>query len=103
MKAIIDGVRYDTDKATLVGEYWNGLDRSDFNYLLEELYVTPRGNWFVAGTGGARTAYVEVRGRLHYRGSAINPMSPEAAQEWLERSDCVDALEEHFSEHIVDA
>ena len=40
MKAIIDGKRYDTERAPKMAEYGNGLGRSDFRNLDEELYRT---------------------------------------------------------------
>lgn len=103
MTAIIDGVRYDTEKATLVGQDWNGCPRGDLDYLEVQLYLTARGSWFLAARGGARTEYAQVRGRTHYGGSEITPLPAEAARRWLERHDHVDALEEHFSDSIVDA
>jgi len=42
MKTIIEGKRYDTDKAILVGEYATpGLGHSDFRYFEAALYRTP--------------------------------------------------------------
>ncbi len=29
MKKVIDGKLYDTEKATMIADYWNGLDSSD--------------------------------------------------------------------------
>ncbi len=48
MKQIIEGVRYDTDKATLVAsdDYWDGSNRSRHGRNTY-LYKSPRGRWFV--------------------------------------------------------
>ncbi|HBY04436.1 MAG TPA: hypothetical protein DEH07_07875, partial [Desulfotomaculum sp.] len=39
--------------AELIHEYWNGYSNSDFHYLIEDLYRTPKGNFFLLGRGGA--------------------------------------------------
>lgn len=51
MQQIIDGVRYDTEKATLVASdrYWDGhnLERRGRNTYL---YKSPKGRWFALHT-----------------------------------------------------
>jgi hypothetical protein len=37
---------YDITKANLITEYSNGLDRGNFNYVYEDLYVTKGGHYF---------------------------------------------------------
>ena len=46
MKKVIGKKLYDTETATLIAEYWNVLGKGDFNYLSDDLYVTPNGNYF---------------------------------------------------------
>ena len=53
MIRIIDGTRYNTDTAVLVGRYDSGNPASAFSYT-EELYLTRKGAWFLAGRGGHR-------------------------------------------------
>ena len=78
MKKIINGKRYDTKTATEIASAWNGCSRSDFNFLLETLYRTDGGAWFLAGEGGALTKYAEVLegGRSHCGGKDIVPLTP---------------------------
>ena len=58
MKAIIEGKRYDTDKAVLVGEASSDFSRSYFGWWEAGLYKTPRsGAFFLAGAGGAMTRW----------------------------------------------
>lgn len=65
MRAVIDGKRYDTETAVLVAEWHNGRNISDFNHCDESLYRTKRGSWFIAGSGGANSAYaVELDGNF---------------------------------------
>ena len=61
MKAIINGLRYDTDKATLIGEASHGY-ASDFQHWEAGLYKTPRsGRFFLAGSGGPMTRWSRPR------------------------------------------
>ena len=100
MKAIIDGIRFDTDKAIKIGEYDNmGTEvqsTSDFGFWEAGLYKTPRsGRFFLAGWGNYMT---------HYRNNQkITPMSPKEALEWAERYLAVESVEEHFGGMIEDA
>jgi hypothetical protein len=103
MKQIIDGKRYDTETATLVASYSNGLGSSDFRNLCEKLYITGKGNWFISGEGGALTAYAQPAGNMTTGGSAIRPLISGEALEWLERHNCSDEIEEYFAEDIEDA
>lgn len=68
MIKIINGRRYDTAKATLIGEYWNGLSKSNFNYVEEKLYRKRGGEFFIHGEGGPKTLYCRTVG-LHERTS----------------------------------
>jgi len=47
MRQIIKGLIYDTNTATIVAQGDNGLFINDHWYRAEELYRTPRGNYFV--------------------------------------------------------
>ena len=96
MRAIIDGKRYDTDTATCVAGYWNGLGKSDFRCLEEDLYRTPKGAWFLAGKGGALTAYAKPWGDGTTGGEAIRPLADDEARRWLEARNEVEAIEAHF-------
>lgn len=103
MRQIIDGMRYDTDTATLVASFGKGNGRSDFHVIREELYVTDAGRWFVAGEGGARSSYRIRHGDMWGPGSEIRPLSDDEARRWLEEHNRVAAIEEYFSDSIVDA
>jgi hypothetical protein len=88
MKSIINGLRYDTDKATLIGSAsGGGYSMNDFRYWLESLYRTPRsGRFFVAGRGGAMSRWAKrVPGDNGWMGSSgIIPMTDSEAREWAE-------------------
>ena len=108
MREIINGKRYDTEKATLIGEYNNlgrGCDSvTDFKFCEEGLYVTRSGNYFLAGEGGAMSKYAGPAGQnASQGGSGITPISKDEAYEWAERHLEPAELEKHFYDTIVDA
>ena len=103
MKAIIQGRRYDTEKATLVG--WarsGGLNPfTDLGYWEAGLYKSPRaGNFFLAGKGGSMTRWVS-NGRTG--GSGIIPLDRDEALKWAERYLSQGVIEKHFADVIEDA
>ena len=103
MKAVIDGKRYDTERATLVAEATGPYNRGDFHWWSEELYLTAKGMWFLAGEGGAMSSYAEkVPGGMG-GGQAIRPLTAFEARRWLEEQGEMTALEEHFAEELEDA
>ena len=103
MLKIIDGKRYDTETATEVASYGNGLGGSDFRNFVETLYKTAKGAWFIAGSGGAMTSYAESVGNGSTSGEGLRPVSANEAMAWLEKYEENDALNEHFADHIEDA
>lgn len=85
MKQIINGKMYNTETATLLGEYWNGCSQSDFRFLSEDLYRTRKGAFFISGEGGAMTEYSQSCGDNSCRGSErITPITEDEAKKWLE-------------------
>ena len=104
MKRIIDGKGYDTETATEVYGYWNGLSTSDFKNVTESLYRTPRGNWFLAGKGGALSKYAQSCGNNSYcGGSGLSPLLAEEAKQWLQDKSATEPLEQYFGAEIQDA
>lgn len=101
MKKIINGKRYDTDTARVVGAYTNGMLVSDLSYVCETLYRKRNGEYFVHGEGGAMSKYAQSRGNSSWGGGElIIPMSYEAAREWAERNLEAEEYESEFS--VVD-
>ena len=85
MRKVIDGHRYDTDTARLVGSWESGEDTGDLHYVSETLYRTKAGLYFVHGEGGARTQYAEqVEQNAWQGGEKIVALSLEAARKWAE-------------------
>lgn len=104
MRAIINGVRYDTDKSTLVGEFSNGHFTTDFQFWCAGLYVTPQSKrFFLAGEGGPMSLYGKTRGNSSGWGERIDPMTREKAFEWAQQYLDPSDYEEHFKDMIQDA
>lgn len=104
MKKIINGKRYDTEKATELGTASHS-NRSDFRWYEETLYQTPRGKaFFLSGEGGAMTQWSRpVDGNARMGGSGIIPLTSEQALEWAERHLDADTVDEFFGDSIEDA
>lgn len=107
MKAIINGLRYDTEKAAEVGSHDHGAypNSGDFSHWSATLYKTPRsGRFFLHGEGGAMTRFAQ---HSAFGGSCggekIIPMSKEEALEWAQQFLDPDEVEEHFADAIQDA
>jgi len=104
MKKILDGVRYDTEKAVEIGtaSYSNP---GDFQNWEATLYVTPKSKrFFIAGTGGPMSRFAQSAGVNQWTGgSDLIPMSKEDALAWAEANLDPEELEEHFSDMIEDA
>ena len=96
MNRVISGKRYDTETAKRIHSEWNGMSRSDFRYLTEELYQKKTGEFFIYGDGGAMTAYSVSRGGSTCGGEDIKPVSEEMARQWIEPLVSADEYEEIF-------
>lgn len=103
MIEIIEKKRYNTDTATEVASYSNGLGGGDFRSMSETLYLTPKGAWFLYGRGGALSKYAESAGNQSWGSSKIIPMTPDEAYEWCESHNEVKAIQKYFNDWIEEA
>jgi len=105
----INGLRYSTAKAILIGCRQEGSVTdlaNDFHALEEGLYVTPRAKkFFLAGRGGALTKFSRASacGNGQIAGERVVPLSREEAYSWAERYMYSEELDEWFSDMIEDA
>jgi hypothetical protein len=98
MKKIINGKKYDTETARIVGTWCYG-NENDFDYIEETLYCKKTGEYFLYGEGGALTEYCVVVGNnTRCAGARIMPYSLEEAQEWGMSHLDVDQFEAEFGE-----
>lgn len=106
MKRVINGKRFDTDKAIEVGRSGSsGLSRNDFHYWEAVLYRTPRaGSYFLAGQGHALTVFAHQSddGSRSW-GERIIPLSAADALQWAEQNLPADEVEGAFPDLITDA
>ena len=103
MKAIVNGKRYDTDTARKItgASYGYG---GDFCAWEEALYITTRGAFFTAGTGGAMTSYARrVDSNSTSGGSEIRPLSRAEAAQWIEDHGTPDVYAVEFPDLLQDA
>ncbi|HAG12057.1 MAG TPA: hypothetical protein DCK76_11985 [Desulfotomaculum sp.] len=70
-KKVINRKVYDTATAKLIHEYWNGSSPRDFHHLSEDLYRTPKGSFFLLGSGGAMSKYSVDCGNNSSGGSSV--------------------------------
>ncbi len=100
MKRIINGFRYDTEKATLIGEASHS-GGGDFSAWRAGLYVTPRAKrYFLAGMGGPMTRWGRHEGPAFggttSGGEGVIPLSREEALEWAEQHLSTEEIERGF-------
>ena len=103
MKRIIGGKLYRTETSQEIGTWWNGYSTSDFEYCEEKLYLTSKGNFFLAGSGGAKSHYAQSHGNATGGGEAITPLSREEAFKWAQEYLKPEEYAEYFSDLIEDA
>lgn len=103
MNKVIQGKRYDTDKAERVGKWENTWDSRDFSYHGEELYRKRTGEFFLYFPRGAGRDDYERYGCIDDLWAedgceALRPLTYEQAAEWAARRLDADAYESIFGE-----
>ena len=101
MRNVIDGKVYDTETAEQIASTTYS-KYGDLTYWSEELYRTQKGNWFLAGEGGALSKYARNVGQNEIEGgSAIIPLTRVKALSWLEvHTSGSEAIEKYFADVI---
>ena len=103
MKRIIDGKTYNTKTATLICDTSNEYSRSDFKFESSDLYVTKKGAYFIAGSGGALSRFARRVSDGYCGGEGIIPISREDALSECERHGDTDDAAEFFGGMLTDA
>lgn len=108
MRQVLDGIRYDTDKAELIGETHSYRDRRDprTGFLVnhgwsESLYRSPGGKLFLFGQGTEGTRW----NRMTPEGAdgAIRPITEDEARTWVEKYCTADVYDGVWPGEAVDA
>jgi len=94
---IINGKRYDINRATILYNWNNRKLESDPDYLSESLYRKKTGEYFLYGIGGANTRYGVWGGVTGRAGDKIMPLTPAEARLWVESHATADEYAEIFS------
>ncbi len=95
MKKIVNGRVYDTETATLIGEWWN--NESGLRRIDEVLYRKKTGEYFLHGFGGAATQYAAAISQNSWQsGERIMPQSYGEAQAWAEEHLAADCYAAEF-------
>ncbi len=98
MKKIINGKRYDTDTAKILGSVGYS-HPGDFNFWVERLYRKKTGEFFLHGFGGPLSKYARRTGLNEWSGGEeIRPLTFREAQKWVEENLEVEEYEEIFGE-----
>lgn len=103
MKAVIHGLKYDTEHATHLADYRRGAP-GDFGAWEESLYRTENGRYFLAGEGGPKTKYAT----RHPDGGAsggrkVIALTEDEAAEWCESTGNYRVMEDEFASHVEEA
>lgn len=103
MKRIIDGKTYNTKTATLICDTSNEYSRSDFKFESSDLYVTKKGAYFIAGSGGALSRFVRRVSDGYCGGEGIIPITRKGALSVCESYGDSDDVEEFFGDMLTEA
>lgn len=96
MKRIINGRRYDTETAKLVG-YTSYDTPGSLSYWSEDLYRKKTGEYFLYGMGGPMSKYGKQTGQNEWSyGHEIRPLTLDEAKAWAEKYLDADTFEEIF-------
>jgi len=100
MKKIINGKKYNTETAELIGSNDNGYGSGDFNYFEETLYKKKSGEFFLHQTGGANSCMQVRCGSNNWSGSSdIISLDEDPARDWAEKNLDVKVVEKIFGEY----
>ena len=112
MKAIIDGLRYDTSKAEMIGKQANNYqqveeDKSHPMYWTAALYATVSGRFFLAGSGNVESELalyaIDLYNDEYPLKNKIIPITEAQAFTWCCKNQQLDVTEAWFEHLIEDA
>ncbi len=103
MKQIINRKLYDTDQAEQIARHAPNTDRQDFYFLIETLYKTSDGDYFIHGEGGPQTKYAKSTGNGRTGSEQIRLLSEEEAVDWCEDKAITSAVIIDEFEHLIEA
>jgi hypothetical protein len=97
MKKVINGKTYNTATATRIADWDNGHFGGDFKACEESLYLSPKGTFFLAGSGGPLSKYASSTGNGRSAGDGMEVLSELSAMQWCETHDVdTDTIAKYF-------
>ena len=96
MNKIINGKRYDTEKAQKIYYSDNGHMTTDFEYCAETLYRKKTGEFFLYCEGGPNSRYGEWHGNTGGWGEQLKPLSFAQADTWAQENMTADEYSKVF-------
>jgi hypothetical protein len=102
MRKVVNGKIYDTEKAECICayQYCNG---HDFRNEDTGLYITKKGNFFLAGDGSCMSRWAKSDGNTTTGGSGIIPLDVNEALEFAERYGEAGDIEKYFPKQLSEA
>jgi hypothetical protein len=100
MRKVIDGKVYNTETATVVCDISpSGFYSGDFRYENTYLYKSPKGTFFISGTGGPLSRWAVPEGNNGHRGgSGLYVIDDDEARGFCERHGSASEFEAAFGE-----
>lgn len=98
MKKVICGRVYNTETATEIAQWDNGMGHNDFGWCDESLYITKKAAYFVHGAGGSLSRWsAPYCGNGRCGGRGIEVLTKAEALRWCEEHDVdVDTITKYF-------
>jgi hypothetical protein len=84
MKKVIHGKLYDTNNAKMIVRHESSPPEEGSSALMETLYRTRQGNWFLHGRGGTGARWSRYTDNSYVFGEDIETLSEDAVREWCE-------------------
>ena len=102
MMQVINRKLYNTETADQLAQYAPNWDKSDFHYLIETLYKTEDGMYFLHGEGGAGTEYGTKCNGARTGSQEIIPLTDDEALDWCEERKIDGEIVVAEFEHLIE-
>ena len=96
MIKIVNGIKYNTETADQVAQYFYSDEYNTDDYCLERLFRKTTGQYFLCCEGGRNTKYARIEGHYKTSGTVIISVDEAGAKKWAENRISVDQYENIF-------
>jgi hypothetical protein len=98
---ILGGLRYDTATATKICTHESDEVQGDLDFEATGLYQTPRGRFFLAGHGGARSRWSSAVQGGYTGGEGLMPIGNREARDFAEHNADEATIAEYFAVEVA--